>query len=137
MNNDQRVVVITGCSSGFGYLTALKFAREHCLVYAGVRNLESAGALELKEIAVRENLALRLIKIDVTDDNSVMAAVARVQQEAGRVDTLVNNAGFGYLGPVETFSINEVKDQFETNVFGLLRMVKAVVPLMRATETFG
>lgn len=127
----KKVVLITGCSSGFGYFSALKFARNGWLTFASMRNVEGAGAKELWEIKNKENLPLELIKIDVRDETSVKEGVEMVERKAGRIDVLVNNAGFGYLGPVEEFSIDEVKTQFETNVFGVLRVVKYVAPIMR------
>ena len=131
MNEKKPVVLITGCSSGFGYLTALKFARNGWLTFASMRDVEGVGAKELWETRSRESLPIELVKIDVGDEISVKEGVAEVVKKTGRIDILVNNAGFGYLGPVEEFSVDEVKSQFETNVFGTLRMVKAVTPLMR------
>lgn len=131
MMEEKKVVSVTGCSSGFGFLTALKFARNGWQVFAGIRNLESAGAKELWEIKKKENLSLEILPLDVTSQLSVEEAVGMAVRKAGRIDVLVNNAGFGYLGPVEDFTIEEVKSQYETNVFGVLRMVKAVVPIMR------
>lgn len=131
MNEKKQVILVTGCSSGFGYLTALKFARKGWLTFASLRDVECVGAKELWEIRNRENLSLELVKIDVTEENSVKEGVAAVVKKVGKIDVLINNAGFGYLGPVEEFSIDEVKSQFETNVFGVLRMIKEVVPLMR------
>lgn len=131
MADRKKVILITGCSSGFGYLTALKFARNEWLTFASMRDVESVGAKELWETRNKENLPLELVKIDVRDEISVKEGVETVVKKTGSIDVLVNNAGFGYLGPVEEFSVDEVKSQFETNVFGTLRMVKAVTPLMR------
>ena len=131
MNNSNKVALITGCSSGFGYLAALKFARRGYRTFASVRDTESAGSRKLLEMASGHQLPLEVLKIDVRDDQSVLAGVSAVLGKSGRIDVLVNNAGFGYLGPVEAFTIEEVKDQYETNLFGTLRMVKAVVPAMR------
>lgn len=128
---DQKVVLVTGCSSGFGYLTALKFARDDYRTFASMRNLESQGAKDLWEIKNKENLPLELLQIDVRSDLSVDEGVQMIVRQTSRIDILINNAGFGYSGPVEEFSIDEVKSQYETNVYGVLRMVKAVAPLMR------
>ncbi|MCL5004271.1 MAG: SDR family oxidoreductase [Patescibacteria group bacterium] len=127
----KKVVLITGCSSGFGYLTALKFARGGWFTFASVRDLESTGAKELWEIKKKENLPLELLPIDVTGSLSVEEGVNMAVNKFGRIDVLVNNAGFGYFGPVENFTIDEVKSQYETNVFGVLRMTKSVAPIMR------
>lgn len=131
---DRRVVLITGCSSGFGYLTALKFAREGDCVYATVRNTQSDGAKELQKIASDEKLSLTVSYLDVTKQDSIDAATNEIIKQRGRIDILVNNAGFGYVGPVEDFAIDEIMDQHNTNVLGMLRMVQAVLPLMQAQK---
>ena len=128
---DQKVVLITGCSSGFGYFSALKFARNGFSTFASMRDVESAGAKELWEIKSKENLPLEIIKMDVRDETSVKECVDTVLKKADRIDVLVNNAGLGYLGPVEAFTVDEVKAQYETNVFGVLRVISAVTPVMR------
>lgn len=131
----QKVVLITGCSSGIGYHTALKFARNGHKTFATVRNLNSGGAVNLKKISEDEDLPLKLYQLDVTKDQSVARAVKSVitskLNKEGKIDILVNNAGFGYLGPIEDFTIDEIKDQYETNIFGVLRVAKAVAPYMR------
>lgn len=128
---NKKVVLITGCSSGFGFLTALKFARNDWQTFASVRNLESEGAQDLWAIKNKENLPLQILPVDVNSSLSVDEGVSMVVNKSGRVDVLINNAGYGFLGPIEDFTIEEVKDQYETNVFGVLRMVKAVAPIMR------
>jgi short-subunit dehydrogenase len=132
---EKKVVLITGCSSGFGYHTALKFARNGWLTFAGIRDLESAGSKELLEVKKKENLSLEILSLDVTSPLSVEEGAKLVVAMAGRIDVLVNNAGFGYFGPVEEFSIDEVRNQYETNVFGVLRMVKSVAPVMRQQKS--
>lgn len=132
---EKKVVLITGCSSGFGYLTALKFARNGWQTFASVRELEGQGAKELWEIRDKENLSLQILPIDVNSSSSVEEGARLVKNKFGRIDVLVNNAGFGFLGPVEEFSIDEVRQQYETNVFGVLRLVKAVAPMMRAQKS--
>src|SRR3989344_2560813 len=131
----RKVVLITGCSSGFGYLTALKFARNRYQTFAGVRNLESPGAKKLEELKIQEDLQLEVLKIDVTDNESVRRGVEAILRQEKRIDILINNAGFGTVGPVEEFSLDEIKDQYETNVYGVLRMIKAVAPTMRAQKS--
>jgi len=118
-------VLITGCSTGFGKLAALHFARKGATVYATMRDTsKGSDLLEAKET---EGLAIELLELDVTDDASVKEAVA----EAGQIDVLVNNAGFGTHGPIEETDDDEAKAVFETNVFGVLRMLRAVLPHMR------
>lgn len=126
-----KVAIITGCSSGIGYKTALKFSRNHVNTYALVRNTDSKGGLELKRTAKDENIPLIVIKADVSKDENVKNAVNEIFSREKRIDILVNNAGFGFLGVIEDFSIEEIKQQYETNIFGMLRMVKTVIPIMR------
>lgn len=129
--SQTKAVLITGCSSGFGLEMAQLLSAEGLRVFAGVRDLTCEGAVKLRALG-RENL--QLVKLDVTIQNQVDEAVNQVLEQAGRLDVLVNNAGFGFLGPIEDFSIDEVKEQFEVNVYGALRMVKAVAGVMRAQK---
>jgi NAD(P)-dependent dehydrogenase (short-subunit alcohol dehydrogenase family) len=122
-------VVVTGCSSGFGLGASLEFARQGHTTYATVRNLDKAGPL--RAAAEQESLDLHVLRLDVTDPQSVEAAISDVLREAGAIDVLVNNAGIELKGPVEECTDDEVLAQFDTNVFGLLRVVRAVVPSMR------
>ncbi len=131
----NKTVLITGCSSGIGYETALKFAWEGWRTFASVRNLESAGAKNLEEIAKEEKLDLQVIRIDVTDDVSIREATQKIVHKAERIDCLVNNAGYGHIGPIEDFEIAEIEEQYNTNVFGILRMIKSVAPQMRKQKS--
>lgn len=130
----KEVILITGCSSGFGFRTALKFAREGYKTYASVRNVKNEGTLKLKDLTKKENLPLTVLEIDVTNDKSVKKGVEYVFKNTKRVDILVNNAGWGYKGAVEEYSIGEIVEQYQTNVFGMLRMVKGVAPIMRKNK---
>ena len=123
------VVLVTGCSTGFGMLTALAFARRGDKVFATMRNTAKAG--ELLDAAAAQNLTVEVVELDVTDDKSVEAGVGQVLSTAGRVDVLVNNAGVGGRAAIETFPDELVRSIFETNVFGVLRMLRAVLPGMR------
>ena len=127
----NKVALITGCSSGFGYLTALKFARNGIITFASVRDLNSEGTVQLKKVADEEKLPLDIIQIDVTNDESVKKGVEYIIQKNKRIDVLVNNAGVGYYGPVEEFSIEEIQSQYNINVLGVVRTVKEVMPWMR------
>ena len=122
-------VLLTGCSSGFGYHAALTFARQGHEVFATVRTLERAKPLQ--DAADEEDLDLHVVRLDVRDADSVDGAVAEVIERAGRIDVCVNNAGIELRGPIEECSDDEVLVQFDTNVFGLLRVVRAVIPIMR------
>lgn len=129
-----KVVLITGASSGFGKLIAKTLARKSFQVFATMRNLKSknaAAAEELLALAKRESLDLHVLELDVTDDASVERAVGEVAAQYGRIDALVNNAGFGVTDLVETVPMSQAQRQFDVNVFGILRMNRAVVPHMK------
>ena len=123
------VILITGCSSGFGLLTALHFARKGDTVYASMRDTSKAGDLE--KACQAENLTIEVVQLDVTDEESVTRAVKHIMDGAGRIDVLVNNAGLAHLGPMEETDDDELKEIFETNFFGALRVTRAVAPHMR------
>jgi NAD(P)-dependent dehydrogenase (short-subunit alcohol dehydrogenase family) len=123
------VVLITGCSSGFGLLTALECARRGDRVFATMRDLSKDG--DLRSRASEDGLDVDVVQLDVCDEASVARAVADVHEAAGRLDALVNNAGVGRLGPLEHFDDDEVRALFETNVYGAIRMIRAVLPIMR------
>jgi len=124
------VVLITGCSSGFGLEAALAFARRGDTVYATMRNLAKSDRLMGRADA--EGLPIELLALDVDDDASVSAAVGEVESRHGAVDVLVNNAGVGYKGPVETIDIDNARALMETNLWGAVRTMRAVLPAMRA-----
>jgi NAD(P)-dependent dehydrogenase (short-subunit alcohol dehydrogenase family) len=132
MVTNNRVVLITGCSSGIGRAAALHFAARGFQVYASMRRPEQAGA-ELRAEAAARGLSLSTPALDVTSDSSVQAAVSGLLTETGgRLDVLVNNAGYFFFGPVEETSADELRAQYETNVFGVQRVTRAVLPAMRA-----
>ena len=116
-------VLITGCSSGIGRATALALVRGDRPVYATARKAETLAELEAA--------GCRTLSLDVTDEASMRAAVDRVEAEEGAVGVLVNNAGYSQSGPVEEVPIEDVRRQFETNVFGLVRLTQMVLPGMR------
>ncbi|MDX2248325.1 MAG: SDR family oxidoreductase [Bacteroidia bacterium] len=127
-------ILITGCSSGFGYLTAKYLAEKGHTVYATMRKLagkNATPAAELKQFAKDKNLDLQVIEMDVTLDGSVQKAVAPLD----RIDVLINNAGLGYGGPVEAFSSRQVLEQLDLNIVGTVRVAQAVLPLMRAQQS--
>jgi NAD(P)-dependent dehydrogenase (short-subunit alcohol dehydrogenase family) len=131
-------VLITGCSSGFGRLTALHLARGGANVIASMRNLQGGNrpeARELRDIAAKEKLELAMVEIDVTDEAQVAAGVREAERIAGGgLDVLVNNAGVGLAGPVELGDMEATRLIFETNLFGYLRMARAALPAMRAKK---
>ena len=131
----RRTAVVTGSSSGIGLAASLALARAGYAVYATVRDASRAGSLA--EAASAEGLDVRIVQMDVDDGPSVEAAVLRVRSEAGRIDVLVNNAGYGTVGAVEDVPMAEFRAQFETNLFGALRVIKAAAPAMRETAAEG
>jgi NAD(P)-dependent dehydrogenase (short-subunit alcohol dehydrogenase family) len=119
----SKAVLITGCSSGIGRAAAERLAGAGWTVYATARNVDA-----IEDLAQRGCTTLSL---DVTDEESMRAAVARVEEEAGAVGVLVNNAGYSQSGALEELGPDEVRRQFETNVFGLLRITQLALPGMR------
>jgi NAD(P)-dependent dehydrogenase (short-subunit alcohol dehydrogenase family) len=130
---NQQVAVVTGSSSGIGYETSLILARNGFLTYATMRNLNKSENMKL--IVAKENLPIQIKQLDVTDDMSVKNAIQEISSEAGHIDVLVNNAGYGLNGAFEDLAMDEIKAQYETNVFGLVRTTQAVLPIMRRQKS--
>jgi len=124
------VVLITGCSSGFGLEAALAFAREGDTTYATMRDLTRAD--KLVERAGAEDLSVELLALDVDDDASVARAVKEVEDRHGAIDVLVNNAGVDHTGAVETIDFEKARAVMETNFWGPVRTIRAALPAMRA-----
>jgi NAD(P)-dependent dehydrogenase (short-subunit alcohol dehydrogenase family) len=129
----KKVALVTGSSSGIGYETALLLARNGIATFATMRNMNKSK--EITEIARKENLPLRVLQLDVTDDSSVVNAINNILNEKKSIDVVVNNAGYGLMGSVEDSSLDEIKAQFETNFFGAIRVMKEVIPIMRKQKT--
>ena len=127
--NKGKVVIITGCSSGIGLATAVHLAGQGNKVYATMRDLN--GKEKLMDQAAKNKVDVQLLRLDVTEDSSVYAAVNQIVKKEGRVDVLINNAGYGLMGPAETVEMAQAKAEFEVNFFGLLRVTQAVLPHMR------
>jgi NAD(P)-dependent dehydrogenase (short-subunit alcohol dehydrogenase family) len=125
----EKVALVTGSSSGIGFETALLLSKSGFHTYASMRNLEKSK--NITEIVNTENLPLRVIQLDVNDDISVKNAINKIIAENGRIDVLINNAGYGLFSPIEDITLDQVKEQFETNFFGIVRLVKEVLPVMR------
>jgi NADP-dependent 3-hydroxy acid dehydrogenase YdfG len=124
MAERSEAVLLTGCSSGIGRASALRLARAGRTVYATARDPETLEALA--------QAGCRTLALDVTDEDSMRAAVAHVEQAEGAVGVLVNNAGYSQSGAIETVPIEAVRRQFETNVLGVVRLTQLVLPGMRA-----
>jgi NAD(P)-dependent dehydrogenase (short-subunit alcohol dehydrogenase family) len=133
MNTDDRnkkvVAVVTGSSSGIGFETSGLLAKNGFITYATMRNLDKSNKIiDLKQ---KEKLPLEVVKLNVTDDKSVKEAIEKISNEQETIDVLINNAGYGLVGPLEELSIQEFKEQFETNVFGVIRVIQEILPIMR------
>jgi NAD(P)-dependent dehydrogenase (short-subunit alcohol dehydrogenase family) len=129
-----QTILVSGSSSGFGRLTVETLARQGYIVFAGMRAMagrNAPAAEELRALAQRDKLALRIVELDITDDASVEQAITSIVDITGRLDVVVNNAGTAYSGPLEAYMPEQVQQQFETNVFGTLRVNRAALPQMR------
>ena len=125
----EKVAIVTGTSSGIGFETSLALAREGYFTYATMRDTTKSN--KIKEIAQKENLKINVLELDVDDEKSVKTAIAHILDQKQRIDVLVNNAGWGLWGCVEDVSIDEFKEQFETNFFSIIRLIQEVAPAMR------
>jgi NAD(P)-dependent dehydrogenase (short-subunit alcohol dehydrogenase family) len=124
MSAPSKAVLITGCSSGIGRATALRLAGAGWTVYATARRPETLSALQAA--------GCRTLALDVTDEQSMQAVVTEIERTEGAVGVLINNAGYSQSGAIETVPLEAVRRQFETNVFGLVRLTQLVLPKMRA-----
>ncbi len=125
----DKVAVVTGCSSGIGYETALALAREGYFTYATMRNASRGD--KILDAAKEENLNISVVELDVDSASSIDSAMDRIVSEKDRVDVLVNNAGYVIFGTVEDLTVKEFREQFETNFFGVIRMIQKAAPVMR------
>ena len=129
-----QTILVTGSTSGFGRLMVERLARQGHTVFAGMRDVagKNAPAAEaVRQFAEREQLVVQVVEVDVTDDASVERAIDAIIGTTGRIDVVVNNAGVSYSGPLEAFTSDQVRQQFETNVFSVLRVNRAALPQMR------
>jgi NAD(P)-dependent dehydrogenase (short-subunit alcohol dehydrogenase family) len=123
MTSTNKVALVTGASSGIGKATAIALQASGYITYATARHPHALTLLQALE--------LHPLQLDVTDEESMRAAIHTIEAENGGVDVLVNNAGYGEMGPIEEISMERVRRQFETNVFGLIRLSQLVLPSMR------
>lgn len=124
---EKKVILVTGASSGIGFNAALKLASHGHTVYAAARRTELMEPLK--------ESGIRVLRMDVTDEQSMAEGVGTLLKEQGRIDALVNNAGFGFFGAVESVPLEEARRQLEVNVFGLARLCQMVIPAMRAQHS--
>ena len=130
---NQKVAIVTGSSSGIGLETAIHLAKNGFKTYATMRNTSKSDTI--KQRSQSENLPIEVIQLDVTDDTSVHEAIQQVIKREGRIDLLVNNAGYALFGAAEDLGIDEVKKQFDTNFYGIIRTIKEVLPTMRKQKS--
>src|SRR5688572_2690869 len=128
-NKKKKVALVTGSSSGIGRETSLLLARNGFYTYATMRNLEKSKAIS--NLKQKEKSSLEILQLDVNDEDSIKEAIQKITNEQERIDVLVNNAGYALVGPFEELSVKEFKEQYETNVFGVIRVTQAVLPIMR------
>lgn len=133
MTIKNKVALVTGSSSGMGFATAIMLARAGIHTYASMRNLKKSKTIT--ELASTEKLPLQVVQLDVNDKKSVKEAITKIVTEKERIDVLVNNAGYGLFGSLEDISIEELKAQFETNFFGVIRVTQLVLPIMRKQKS--
>ena len=125
----EKVALVTGSSSGVGLETSLALARDGYHTFASMRNIRKAG--ELEHAAKKENLSIDVIELDVDKEEAIVSAIKKVVTDSGRLDVLVNNAGYGQFGCVEDVSVDDFRKQFETNFFSIVRIIQEVSPIMR------
>jgi len=129
----EKIALVTGSSSGIGFETSLGLARNGFYTFASMRDVSKGN--KIKELAKKENLPIEIIELDVDKEDSIKNAIKSVVEKKQRIDVLVNNAGWGLWGSVEDVSIDEFKEQFETNFFSIIRMIHEVAPIMREQKS--
>ena len=129
----NKIILITGCSSGFGMLTAARLAAGGHTIYATMRNLLKQDILKLE--LEQRNTECHILHLDVTDDKSINKVINTIEKQDSRLDVLINNAGYGIGGFFEDLSEGEIRSQFETNFFGVQKVTRSALPLMRATAS--
>ena len=125
----EKVALVTGSSSGIGFETSLALARNGYHTFATMRNLGKDE--KIKQIIEKEDLSIEIVELDVDNEESVNQAIKTISEKKDRIDVLVNNAGYGMWGTVEDVSLDEFKQQFETNFFSIIRLIQKVAPIMR------
>ena len=130
MKEQQRqIALVTGSASGIGFETALLLARNGIYTFATMRNLSKSE--EILDYARKDNLPLETLRLDISDEQSISEAIDEIIGKKNRIDILVNNAGYSLLGPLEQLHMEEIKAEFETNFFGIIKLIQCVLPIMR------
>ncbi|MFC1517824.1 SDR family oxidoreductase [Candidatus Margulisiibacteriota bacterium] len=129
----SKTILITGCSKGFGYLFAVALAKAGFQVAATSRNLERMQDLQQKTKAA--NLPIKFYELDVTKTGTLKGIVSQINNDLGKIDVLINNAGYGLFAFFEHATQEEIKAQFDTNVFGLIALTQEVIPIMRKQKS--
>ena len=125
----EKVALVTGSSSGIGLETALALARDGYETYASMRDVKKSA--ELEYAAKKENLKIKIIELDVDKEESIISAIKKISSDSGRLDVLVNNAGYGQFGCTEDITLDDFRKQFETNFFSIVKIIQEVSPIMR------
>jgi len=125
----EKVALVTGSSSGIGLETALALARDGFHTFASMRDTKKSG--EIEYAAKKENLAIDIIELDVNSEDSIVSVIKKITLENGRIDVLVNNAGYGQFGCTEDVSVDDFRNQFETNFFSIVKVIQEIAPIMR------
>ncbi|MDH3204556.1 MAG: SDR family oxidoreductase [Nitrosopumilus sp.] len=125
----EKVALVTGSSSGIGLETALALARDGYHTFASMRDIKKSA--ELENAIKKENIPIEITELDVDKEESIVSAVKKIVTKCGRLDVLINNAGYGQFGCTEDVSIDDFRKQFETNFFSIVRMIQEVAPIMR------
>jgi len=129
----EKIALVTGSSSGIGLETVLALARDRYKTFASMRDVKKGEKLE--EIAKKENISIETIQLDVDKEESIVSAIKKIISDCGRIDVLVNNAGYGQFGCTEDVSIDDFRKQFETNFFSIVRIIQEVAPIMRKQKS--
>lgn len=125
----QKVALVTGSSTGIGFETSLALARKGYQTFASMRDITKSD--KIKEIANKENLSIEVLELDVDKEEEIISAIKKIMSDAGRLDVLVNNAGYGQFGCTEDVTVDDFRRQFETNFFSIVRITQEVAPIMR------
>jgi len=129
----NKVALVTGSSSGIGLESVLALARDGYDTFASMRDTKKAG--ELEYAAKKEGLKINVIELDVDKEESIISAIKKIMTDKGRIDVLVNNAGYGQFGCIEDVPIDDFRKQFETNFFSIVRIIQEVAPIMRKQKS--